>query len=308
MQVILPTIVVLYVLGISIRIVRPYEKGIVERVGAYNRTVEAGIHIILPFIDRMTKIDTRENVVDVQPQMVITKDNANVKVDAVIYYKIVDSEKALYGVRNFLPAVEKLAQTNLRNIVGELTLDESLTSRDATNEKLRDILDDATDAWGAKVTRVELQEIDPPEAIKEAMHEQMISEREKRAAITRAEGSKKAVILESEGHKQSAILEAQGKANAIKEVADAEKYQKLTVAKGESEAIKTVYNSIHEGQPTKDLIAIKYLDILPKIADGKSNTLIVPVEFSGISSVVAGLLETVKATKEKSTEKKEAEN
>jgi regulator of protease activity HflC (stomatin/prohibitin superfamily) len=180
-------------------------------------------------------------------------------------------------------AATKLAQTNLRNLVGDLALDESLTSRELINTKLRQILDDATDKWGTRVTRVELQRIDPPKDVTDAMHRQMKAERDRRA-----------MILEAEGHKQSAILKAEGQAEAIKKVADADKYQKLTVAKGEGEAIQTVFGAIHQGRPTNDLIAIKYLEALQKIADGKATKVFLPYEASGVLGSIAGVAELLK--------------
>ncbi len=217
------------------------------------------------------------------PQGVITKDNVVVEVDAVVYHEVTDPVKVTYNVANFYAAATKLAQTNLRNLIGDLALDESLTSREIINTKLREILDDATDKWGTKVTRVELQKIEPPADVTEAMHRQMKAERERRA-----------MILEAEGQKRSAILKAEGEAEAIKKVADADKYQKLTVAQGEAEAIQTVYGAIHDGRPTNDLIAIKYLESLQKIADGKATKVFLPYEASGILSSIARIGEILK--------------
>ncbi|MFQ5574880.1 MAG: SPFH domain-containing protein, partial [Terriglobia bacterium] len=228
----------------GMRIVRPWEKGLIERLGKYQRTADSGLTVIIPFLEKMVKVDMREQVVDVPPQGVITKDNVVVEVDAVVYYEVTDPTKVAYNVANFYMAATKLAQTNLRNLIGDLALDESLTSREMINTKLRQILDDATNKWGTKVGRVELQRIEPPKDVTDAMHRQMKAERDRRA-----------MILEAEGHKQSVILKAEGDAEAVKKVADADKYEKLTVAKGEGEAIQTVYNAIHEGKPTNDLIA-----------------------------------------------------
>lgn len=267
----------------SINIVRPWEKGLIEILGRYQRTVTSGLVIVIPFWERIIKVDMREQVVDVPPQSVITKDNVVVEVDAVVYYEVTDPMKVIYNVANFYLAATKLAQTNLRNLVGDLALDESLTSREVINTKLRQILDDATDKWGTKVTRVELQRIEPPKDVTDAMHRQMKAERERRA-----------MILEAEGHKQSAILKAEGDAEAVRKVADAEKYRKLTVALGESEAIQTVYSAIHAGKPTKDLIAIKYLEALEHIANGKATKVFLPYEASGILSSIAGIGEIFK--------------
>ncbi|MCF6159123.1 MAG: SPFH/Band 7/PHB domain protein [wastewater metagenome] len=276
-------ILVFVIAATGIKIVRPWQKGLIERMGKYQRTVDSGLTIIVPFIERMIKVDTREQVVDVPPQAVITKDNVAVEVDAVIYYMVTDPVQVTYNVTNYYLAITKLAQTNLRNLIGDLTLDETLTSREIINTKLREILDAATDKWGTKVTRVELQRIEPPRDVTEAMHRQMKAERERRATI-----------LEAEGLKQSAILKAEGQAEAIKKVAEADKYQKLTIAKGEAEAIQTVFNAIHSGKPTNDLIAIKYLEALEKIADGKATKLFLPYEAAGILGSIAGVAEIFK--------------
>jgi regulator of protease activity HflC (stomatin/prohibitin superfamily) len=248
----------------------------------------------MPFLERIIKVDMREQVVDVPPQQVITKDNVAVEVDAVVYYEVTDPIKVTYNVENFYLAATKLAQTNLRNLIGDMALDESLTSRETINTKLRDILDEATDKWGTKVTRVELQRIEPPKDVTDAMHRQMKAERDRRATILEAEGQKKAAILEAEGFKQAAILKAQGEAEAIRQVADAEKYQKLTVAQGEGQAIETVFGAIHEGNPTNDLIAIRYLEALGDIADGQATKIFLPFEASGVLGSIAGVAELLK--------------
>lgn len=287
--------VVVFIIAMTgLRIVRPWEKGLIERLGKYQRTADSGLTLIVPFIERMIKVDMREQVVDVPPQQVITKDNVAVEVDAVVYYEVTDPVKVTYNVANFYIAATKLAQTNLRNLVGDLALDESLTSRELINTKLREILDDATDKWGTKVTRVELQKIEPPVDVTEAMHRQMKAERDRRAMILEAEGQKRSAILQAEGVKQSAILNAEGQAEAIRKVADAEKYQKLTVAQGEGQAIETVFGAIHEGNPTNDLIAIKYLEALANIADGKATKVFLPLETSGVLGSIAGISELLK--------------
>lgn len=285
-------IVIFVIAATGIKIVRPWQKGLVERMGKYQRTADSGLSVIVPFLEKMTKVDMREQVVDVPPQGVITKDNVVVEVDAVIYYMVTDPVQVTYNVANYYMAVTKLAQTNLRNLVGDLALDETLTSRELINAKLRDILDSATDKWGTKVTRVELQRIEPPKDVTEAMHRQMKAERERRA-----------MILEAEGHKKSAILKAEGEAEAIMKVAEAEKFKKLTVAKGEAEAIQTVFDAIHAGRPTNDLIAIKYLEALQKIADGQATKVFLPYEASGILGSIAGIGELLK--EKLSAEKKE---
>jgi regulator of protease activity HflC (stomatin/prohibitin superfamily) len=282
-------IVVIFVVAMGTRIVLPYQKGLIERFGKYQRTVDSGLTIIVPFIDSITKVDMREQVVDVPPQAVITKDNVAVEVDAVVYYEITDPVKVKYNISDFYLAATKLAQTNLRNLIGDMALDESLTSREIINNKLRQVLDEATDKWGARVTRVELQRIEPPADVTTAMHRQMKAERERRAAILEAEGKKQAAILEAEGLKLSQILNAEGEAEAIKRVADADKYQKLTVAMGEAQAIETVFSAIHKGNPTNDLIAIKYLEALPRIADGKATKVFLPMETAGILGSIGGI-------------------
>ncbi len=295
-----------FVAATGLKIVRPWEKGLIERLGKYQRTVDSGLTIIVPFIESMIKVDMREQVVDVPPQAVITKDNVVVEVDAVVYYEVTDPIKVTYNVANFYYAATKLAQTNLRNLVGDMALDESLTSRETINTKLREILDDATDKWGTKVTRVEPQRIEPPVDVTEAMHRQMKAERDRRAMILEAEGHKQSAILQAEGVRQAAILEAEGEAAAIKTVAAAEKYQKLTVAQGEAEAIQSVYSAIHKGKPTNDLIAIKYLEALQKIADGQATKVFLPYEASGVLGSIAGIAEMLKddVSKAVKTEKK----
>ena len=276
-------VVILIIASRAVKIVRPWQKALVERLGRYQRTAGSGLLLIVPFMEKVIKVDMREQVVDVPPQGVITKDNVVVEVDAVVYFEVTDPVKVTYNVASFYIAATKLAQTNLRNLIGDLALDESLTSREIINTKLREILDDATNKWGTKVTRVELQRIEPPADVTEAMHRQMKAERDRRA-----------MILEAEGHKQSVILKAEGDAEAIRKVAEAEKFQKLTVAQGEGEAIQTVYNAIHEGRPTNDLIAIKYLQALEKIADGKATKVFLPLETSGVLGSIAGIGELLK--------------
>jgi len=276
-------IVIFMFAAMGLKIVRPWQKALVERLGKYQRTADSGLTLIIPFLENINKVDMREQVVDVPPQSVITKDNVVVEVDAVVYYEATDPVKLIYNVADFYAAATKLAQTNLRNLIGDLALDQSLTSREVINTKLRQILDDATDKWGTKVTRVELQRIEPPADVMEAMHRQMKAERDRRA-----------MILEAEGAKKSAILKAEGEAEAIKKVADADKYEKLTVAKGEAEAIQTVFGAIHDGNPTTDLIAIKYLEALEKIADGKATKVFLPYESSAILGSIAGIGELFK--------------
>ena len=277
--------------ALGIRIIRPYERGLIEMLGRYQRTVDSGLRWILPFVQRISKVDMRERVIDVPPQEVITKDNVVVTVDAVIFFEATDPVKLKYNVGNFQLAVTKLAQTNLRNVIGDLDLDAALTSRELINGKLRQILDDATDKWGTRVVRVEIQRIEPPPDVTEAMHRQMKAERDRRAIVTEAEGDKRSAILRSEGLKQSQILEAEGEAEALMRVADGERYKRETVAQGEANAIELVFNAIHAGDPTPDLIAIRYLEALQGVADGQATKIFLPLDTSGLTNAVASLSE-----------------
>ena len=285
---------VLLIAATGFRIVRPYEQGLIEFLGKYKRTVSPGLRFVIPFVQRMLKVDMREQVVDVPPQEVITKDNVVVTVDAVIYFEATDPVKLKYAVGNFILAITKLAQTNLRNVVGDLQLDAALVSREIINSKLRQILDDATDKWGTRVVRVEIQRIEPPPDVTDAMHRQMKAERSRRAVVTEAEGEKRSAILKAEGVKESAILRAEGEAEAIKRVADADKYQKLTVAEGEGQAIERVFLAIHNGDPTDDLIAIRYLEALQGIANGQATKIFLPLDTSGLLGSVAAIGELFK--------------
>lgn len=284
--VVLVVLAVIYVFR-AIRIIQQFEKGLVETLGQYSHTAEPGLTVIFPPFQRLRKVDVREQVIDVPPQDVITKDNVLVTVDAVIYFQISDPKKVVYNVANFAMAVLKLAQTNLRNVIGDMELDQTLTSREKINYQLRQVLDVATDTWGVKVTRVEIQKIDPPRDITDSMSKQMKAEREKRANILEAEGLRQSAILKAEGSKQSAILEAEGKSEAIKRVADAEKYQ-----------IEIVYNAIHSGKPTNDLIAIKYLETLAKVANGQATKVFLPLESTGVMGSIAGIGELFKEKQE----------
>jgi regulator of protease activity HflC (stomatin/prohibitin superfamily) len=273
-------IVVVLVAFRSIRIVQPYQKGVIERLGRYQRTVQPGLTLIIPFVDSIQKVDMREQVVDVPPQEVITKDNVVVTVDAIVYYEATDPIKLVYNVADFYNAATKLAQTNLRNVIGELELDSALTSRDHINTKLREVLDEATDKWGVRVVRVEIKRIDPPADITQSMHQQMKAEREKRAAI-----------LESEGDRQSQILSAEGQAEAVKRVADAQRYKLEVEATGQGNAITTVFNAIKDAEPDDRLIAIQYLEALKVMADGSSTKIFLPYEATGVLGALGGVKE-----------------
>ena len=289
----------------GVRIVRPYQRGVIEQLGKFKETVDPGLRLIIPFIQTVRLVDMREQVIDVPPQEVITSDNVVVSVDAVIYYEPTDPQRLIYNVANFILAITKLAQTNLRNLIGDMQLDAALTSRDSINLNLRQILDDATDKWGVKVVRVEIQRIDPPPDVMSAMHEQMKAERTRRAvvteaegrrtaAVTTAEGDKTAAILQAEGVKQRQILEAEGEADAIRAVADAERFRQLTVAQGEAEAIRSVYQAIHDSNPDASLIAIKYLEALQVMANGTATKIILPTELAGLAGAITGITEAVR--------------
>lgn len=264
----------------TIRIVQPYQKGVIERLGRYQRTVQPGLTLIIPFVDSIQKVDMREQVVDVPPQEVITKDNVVVTVDAIVYFEATDPVKLVYNVADFYNAATKLAQTNLRNVVGEMELDAALTSRDHINTKLREVLDDATDKWGVRVVRVEIKRIDPPADVTEAMHRQMKAEREKRAAI-----------LDADGLRQAQVLQAEGEAEAVKRVADAERYKLEVEATGQGNAITTVFNAIKDAEPDDRLIAIQYLEALKVMADGDASKIFLPYEATGVLGALGGVKE-----------------
>ncbi len=282
-------LVIILIAATGFRIVRPFQQGLIEFLGKYRSTVNPGLRFVIPFLQRILKVDMREQVIDVPPQEVITKDNVAVTVDAVIYHEATDPVKLKYAVGNFILAVTKLAQTNLRNVIGDLQLDEALVSRELINSKLRTILDDATDKWGTRVVRVEIQRIEPPPDVTDAMHRQMKAERDRRALVTEAEGERAAAILTAEGVKEAAILTAAGRAEAIKLEAEAEKFRQLTVAEGEGQAIETVFGAIHAGNPTQDLLAVRYLETLQGVADGQATKIFLPLDTSSVLGSVAAL-------------------
>jgi regulator of protease activity HflC (stomatin/prohibitin superfamily) len=292
-----------FLVALSVRIVRPFEKGLVERLGKFQRVLDPGLNLILPFFDTVSKIDMREVVIDVPAQLVITKDNVGVEVDAIIYIQVTDPFRSKYEINNYIYASTKLAQTNLRNVIGEMDLDACLSSRDQVNAQLRDVLDAATDKWGVKVNRVEMQRIDPPADITAAMSRQMKAERDKRAAILDAEAIRQANITKAEGSKQSQILEAEGAAEAVKKKADAERYRQIAVAEGQAQAIHDVFSAIHDGKPDDKLITLKYLEMLPQLAQGTANKLFLPYEASGIISGLAAMVEGIKTDGPKNLEK-----
>jgi len=261
---------VLLVLAKSVRIVPQARAGVVERLGRYQKTLDAGLALVIPFIDRVKPlIDLREQVVSFDPQSVITEDNLVVYIDTVIYFQVTDPKAATYEIADYIAAIEQLTVTTLRNVIGGMTLEDTLTSRDEINPQLRGVLDEATGKWGIRVNRVELKAIEPPGSIKEAMEKQMRAERDKRAAILTAEGFKQSQILTAEGEKQAAILRAEGQREA-----------QVLQAEGESKAIETVFSAIHRGDADQKLLAYQYLQMLPQIAQGESNKIwIIPSEF-----------------------------
>jgi regulator of protease activity HflC (stomatin/prohibitin superfamily) len=288
------------VLAASVKIVRPYQRGLVERLGKYKTTRDPGLNLILPFIETMQLIDMREQVVDVPPQEVITADNVVVSVDAVVYYEATDPQRLVYNVADFFTAITKLAQTNLRNLIGDLELDRALTSRDTINTQLRDVLDDATDKWGVRVVRVEIQRIDPPPDIVSAMHAQMRAERDRRATVTeakgyqeaaiaRADGEQQAAVLSAQGRKQAAVLDAEGQAQAIELRANAEKLRLELIGAGEGNAAKARLTGIKDAQADKAVLTVEYLQALERIGDGRATKLVIPAEFSGLLGTVAAL-------------------
>jgi regulator of protease activity HflC (stomatin/prohibitin superfamily) len=285
----------------SIKIIRQATVGIVERLGKYHKTAEQGINVIIPFIDRFRVIvDLREQVMDFPPQPVITKDNVTMMIDTVVYYQVTDPFKYCYEIASPIMAIENLTATTLRNIVGDLELDQTLTSRDIVNNKLRIILDEATDKWGIKVNRVELKNILPPQDIQTAMEKQMRAEREKREAILRAEGQKTAAILEAEGSKQSAILKAEAQKEAAIREAEGARQAQILKAEGEAEAILTVQKAfadslimIKDAQADQKVLALKTLEALKEIGDGQATKLIIPGDLAGLGGVFAALKETV---------------
>mgnify|MGYP001494672085 CR=1 FL=1 len=308
--------VVLFVI-IGIRIVPQSETMVIERLGKYHKTLQSGINFILPIFDRVReidwkfvrtdlggkpiivrqkigKIDLREIVYDYPKQNVITRDNVVIEINAILYFQITNPMKSVYEVANLPDAIEKLTQTTLRNVVGEMDLDHTLSSRETINSKLRAILDEATDKWGVKVSRVELQDINPPEDIRQAMEKQMRAERDKRAAVLTAEGSKQAKILEAEGIRQSEINQAEGRAKAVVLNAEAEATAKVKVAQAEMEAINLIAEAVTKakGDPTKYLIAIKYIETLKQMVSGSGNKAVyIPYEATGVLSSLGGIKE-----------------
>ncbi|MBE7073724.1 MAG: SPFH/Band 7/PHB domain protein [Clostridiales bacterium] len=284
-------VLALITLCCSIRIVKQSTAVIVERLGKYHKTLETGVHLVFIFFDRTHKpISLKETVADFNPQPVITKDNVTMQIDTVVYFQVTDAKLYTYGVDRPIRAIENLTATTLRNIVGELELDETLTSRDTVNSKMRMILDEATDPWGIKINRVELKNILPPQDIQEAMDKQMKAERERREQILKAEGEKKANILVAEGEKQAQILRAEAaKATKIME-AEAQKEALLAIAEGESRAIQL----INEANPNAAYVTLQGFEALKKLADGNATKLIIPSEIQNVTGLLASMSEVVK--------------
>jgi regulator of protease activity HflC (stomatin/prohibitin superfamily) len=270
-------VLVLVTLARTVRIVPQARAGVIERLGRYQRTLSPGLALVVPFVDRLKPlIDLREQVVSFAPQPVITEDNLVVNIDTVLYFQVTDPKAATYEIANYISGIEQLTVTTLRNVIGGMALEKTLTSRDEINNQLRGVLDEATGKWGIRVNRVELKAIDPPGSIKDTMEKQMRADREKRAAILNAEGVKQSQILTAEGDKQAAILRAEGKRQAM-----------MLEAEGQAKAIETVFGAIHEGKPDSQLLAYQYLQVLPQIAQGDSNKIwVIPSE---ISSALAGI-------------------
>jgi regulator of protease activity HflC (stomatin/prohibitin superfamily) len=264
-------VLVLLVVARTIRIVPQARAGVIERFGRYQRTLSPGLALVVPFVDRLRPlIDLREQVVSFPPQPVITEDNLVVNIDTVIYFQVTDAKAATYEINNYIQAIEQLTVTTLRNVIGGIALEKTLTSRDHINTQLRGVLDDATGKWGIRVNRVELKAIDPPASIQESMEKQMRADREKRATILTAEGVKQSQILEAEGEKQSAILRAEG-----------DRQSQIVRAEGQAKAIETVFGAIHAGDADPKLLAYQYLQVLPQLAQGDSNKLwLIPSEYS----------------------------
>ncbi len=301
-------IIILLILFIAtcLKVVPQAEAYIIERFGAYQETWSVGLHLKWPFIERIAlRVLLKEQVVDFPPQPVITKDNVTMQIDTVVYFQITDPKLFAYGVQNPMMAIENLTATTLRNIIGDLELDATLTSREIINGKMRVSLDEATDPWGIKVNRVELKNIMPPNAIRDAMEKQMKAERERRETILIAEGEKKSTILVAEGKKQSAILEAEAEKEAAILRAEAKKEATIREAEGQAEAILRVQKAnadglrfLNEASPSDPVLRLKSLEAFAKAADGKSTKIIIPSEIQGLAGLASGVMETVKKTEE----------
>ncbi|MGI8826631.1 MAG: SPFH domain-containing protein [Chloroflexota bacterium] len=285
-------VAVLFVLTVgikSIRLVPQARVVIIQRLGRYKKTAASGPVIVIPFVDKiLPMIDLREQVVPFEPQPVITEDNVTIQIATVIYYQIVDPKRSSYEVVNLTGAIERLTQTTLRNVIGGLALDRTLTSREEINSKMRIVLDEVTEKWGVRINRVELQDIIPPRDVQQAMEKQMQAEREKRASILRAEGQKQSSILEAEGSKQSAILQAEGRRQAAIVQAEGDAQALVTLQQAQAQSIQLVFNALNRQQPTPEILKYLYIQNLPKMAEGTANKLfVVPSELENIASLGA---------------------
>ena len=295
-------VIAVAIIASNVRIVPQAKSYVIERLGAYHQTWQVGLHFKIPLIDKIArKVSLKEKVIDFPPQPVITKDNVTMEIDTVIYFQITDPKLYAYGVESPMDAIENLTATTLRNIIGDLELDESLTSRETINSKIRVVLDEATDPWGIKINRVEVKNITPPGDIQRAMEKQMRAERERREAIIRAEGEKKSAVLTAEGNKQATILEAEAKKQATILEAEAQKQAAICAAEGEAQAIKMVQQATADGirmlveaQPNQEVIALKSLDSFVKAADGQATKIIIPSEISGIAGLATSVKELIK--------------
>ena len=289
---ILLALLAIVVISMTVKIVPQARTGIVERFGKYRATLPAGLNIVMPFVDKVRyMIDLREQVVSFPPQPVITEDNLVVSIDTVIYFQVTDPVAATYEIANYIQAIEQLTMTTLRNIIGGMTLEHALTSRDQINNALRGELDGATGKWGIRVNRVELKGIDPPPSIKDAMEKQMRADRDKRAVILTAEGERQSSILRAEGQKQSSILTAEGERQAAILRAQADRQAAILRAQGEGQAIQTVFQAIHDGNADQKLLAYQYLQMLPKIAAGDNTTMwIIPAELTKAMESIGGTI------------------
>ena len=292
-------VVAIIVFATSIRIVRQATGVVVERLGKYNKTLDTGVHFILPLFDRtLPAVSLKERVADFQPQPVITKDNVTMQIDTVVYFQVIDVKLFTYGVERPIAAIENLTATTLRNIVGELELDETLTSRDTVNTKMRAILDEATDPWGIKINRVELKNILPPKDIQDAMEKQMRAERERREAILKAEGEKKSSILVAEGEKESVILKAQAEKERVMLAAEAEKAKLIAEAEGKAKAIELV----NKAAPNAAYVTLEGYEALKVLADGQATKIVVPSEIQNVSGLLASVSEVIKTETPKATD------
>ena len=293
------------ILSLSVKIVRQSEAIIIERLGTYYTTYHSGVHLVWPIFFRIAqRVSLKEKVADFKPQPVITKDNVTMQIDTVIYFTITDPKLYAYGIERPMVAIENLTATTLRNIIGELELDETLTSRDTINYKMREILDEATDPWGIKVNRVEVKNILPPRDIQDAMEKQMRAERERRESILRAEGEKKAAILSAEGLKEAKILEAEAEKQAKILRAEASREATIIEAQGRAQALRETFQAqsdavkmINEANPSQEYITLEGFKALEKVADGQATTLIVPSELQNIAGTIASITETAKTVK-----------